>query len=331
LRWPDDRKTWDFVAVLSPDIDNEYWRRKWPYRTSSPDDLTFAFNKYMHVGRFSAIVQMVSYSESALSTEQGIQVLKGLIGELNTRSCRLQDVQYEVVHMIQVLQQRNDVNLNDLAAIEYQFLPLLQFHAEPITLNRLLGSSPDLFMSVISDAFSPASGETGEITEERRFRARLAYQLVHSMKTVPGFSAGAEDLNHLRSWISEVRKLAEKADRAVITDQQIGQLLAFAPIDKADQAWPARPIRDLIEELSAEQIELGIAISRFNQRGSFTKALYDGGKQERALATQYRSWADAVGNWPRTRALLRRIADDWDRQGERADSEALLDQLRHSP
>jgi hypothetical protein len=330
LQWPDVRKTWDFVEALSTEIDDEYWRRKWAFRPSSQEDLPFAFNKYAHVGRFSGILHMVSYSESALSTPQCIQVLQGLINELNNRNCRLQDMQYEVVHMIQALQERQDVNLSDLAAIEYQFLPLLEFHSEPIALNRLLGTSPELFMSVIRDAFSPASGEKEEITEERRLRARLAYRLLHSIKTVPGFSAGAEDLSHLRSWISDVRELAEEADRAVITDQQIGQILAFAPLDKEDHAWPARPIRELIEELGAEQIELGISVSRFNQRGGFTKAIYEGGKQERALAAQYRTWADAASNWPRTEALLRRIAGDWDRQAEMADSEAQLDQLRHT-
>ncbi len=89
-----------------------------------------------------------------------------------------------------------------------------------------------------------------------------------------------------------------------------------------------RPIRDLIEELAASEIETGIAISRFNQRGAFSKALYDGGQQERGLAAQYRSWAELALRWPRTSALLRRIADDWDRHAERADSEARLDQLR---
>jgi alpha/beta superfamily hydrolase len=56
----------------------------------------------------------------------------------------------------------------------------------------------------------------------------------------------------------------------------------------------------LIEELEAEQIERGIGISRFNQRGAFSKGLYDGGKQERALANQYRNWAEVTRKWPRT-------------------------------
>jgi hypothetical protein len=146
---------------------------------------------------------------------------------------------------------------------------------------------------------------------------------------VPGFSSGTEDVQYLRSWISEVRRLAKEADRAVITDQQIGQILAYAPSDAEDHAWPSKPIRDLIEELAAEQVEVGIAICRFNQRGAFTKALYDGGTQERGLASQYREWAEVARHWPRTSALLRRIADDWDAHARRADTEAELDQLRN--
>jgi len=330
LRWPDSRKTWDFVGSLSPTVEKEYWNRKWAFRQSSPEALAFVFDKYAEVERFSAILDMIAYDENLLSTPQCIQLLRGLIRELNKETWKLQRVQYEVVHMIQALQEREDVDLGDLAAIEYQYLPVLEFQAEPTALNRLLGTSPQLFVNVICDAFSPASGEKGEITDERRLRARLAYRLLQSIKTVPGFSSGAEDVNHLRSWISEVRTLAKEADRAVITDQQIGQILAYAPSDSEDAAWPSKAIRDLIEELEAEQVERGIAISRFNQRGSFSKGLYDGGKQERALANQYRNWADVTRKWLRTSALLRQIADDWDRYAKRADSEAELDQLRDS-
>ncbi|MCU1239392.1 MAG: hypothetical protein JWO71_118 [Candidatus Acidoferrum typicum] len=329
LRWPDSRETWDFVASLSPHIDNEYWSRKWAFRPSSPEDLVFAFDKYTKIERFSAILDMVAYGENLLSTPQCIQVLRGLILELSKETGKLRRVQYEVVHMIQALQQREDVDLEDLAAIEYQYLPVLELQGEPTALNRLLATSPQLFISVIRDAFSPASGEIGEITDERRLRARLAYQLLQSIKTVPGFSSGIEDLSYLRSWISTVRTLAKEADRAIITDQQIGQILAYAPSDTEDAGWPSKPIRDLIEELAAEQVETGIAISRFNQRGSFTKALYDGGRQERALSHQYRNWAQVTRNWPRTSALLSRIAEDWDRHASRADSEAQLHQLRY--
>ncbi len=54
----------------------------------------------------------------------------------------------------------------------------------------------------------------------------------------------------------------------------------------------------------------------------------DGGNQERGLANQYRTWAEVASNWPRTRALLRLIAKDWDHQAQRVDTEAKLEQLR---
>jgi hypothetical protein len=291
--------------------------------------LEFAFGKYVEVGRFTAILDMVAYHENLLSTTQCVQALQGLIGELSKDTRKMQGVLYEVVHMIQALQQRDDVDPGQLAMLEYQYLPMLEFQAEPLALNQLLATSPEFFTSVICDAFAPATGKKEEITDERRLRARLAYRLLQSMKTVPGFSPESTDVNHLRSWISEVRKLAEEKDRVVITDQQIGQILAYAPADQEDGAWPAKPIRDVIEELAAKEIEKGIAISRFNQRGSFTKALFDGGQQERGIATQYRTWAEATRNWPRTTALLQQIADDWDLHAQRADSEAELDQLRN--
>jgi hypothetical protein len=329
LRWEETRPTWDFVGALAPEIEREYWRRKRAFRPSSQDDAEFAFDKYVAVGRFSAIIEMVAYNETLLSTVKCMQALQGLASELSKEKWKLRQVHYEILRMIQALQQREDADIEHLAAIEYQYLPLLEFHAEPTALNRLLRKSPKLLVSVISDAFKPASGEKGEITDERRSRARLAYQVLQSMKTVPGFSEGAQDVGYLRSWITEVRKLAREADREVIADQQIGQILAYAPLDAEDAAWPARPIRELIEDLSSDQIESGIAICRFNQRGAFSKNIFDGGEQERGLASQYRKWAEAARQSLRTSALLRRIADDWDAHGKRADREAELDQLRH--
>jgi hypothetical protein len=230
--------------------------------------------------------------------------------------------------MIQALQQRSDADLAQIAALEYEYLPLLEFEAEPVALNQILAGSPDFFVKIICDAFAPASGSKEPITDERKLRARLGYQVLQSMRTVPGFSGGGEDVEHLRTWIAEVRNLAKEADRTVITDQQIGHVLAYAPADSDDGAWPTRKIRDLIGELAADEIEKGIMISRFNQRGAFRKELYDGGNQERGLAKQYRDWADAARNWPRTKTLLERIAEDWDRQAKRADTETKLDQVR---
>jgi hypothetical protein len=61
-----------------------------------------------------------------------------------------------------------------------------------------------------------------------------------------------------------------------------------------------------------------------------TGVMYEGGQEERTFAAQYRSWADASATWPRTCAMLRQIAGDWERAAEQADTRAELDQRRDS-
>jgi hypothetical protein len=326
LRWGDSRETWSFVSTLGEEVETEYWKRKPAFRQASDEDLFFVLDKYMAVGRFGACLDTISYQEDRVPTEICIKVLRGAIQEATEKSWRLQH--YSIVHLLEVLQERKDMDWKELARVEYQVLPLLEYQGEPVALHTILSTSPQFFVDVICDAFFPASDKTREVTEGRRIRARYGYQLLQSIKSLPGFSSERQDIDFLKAWIAEVRRLAKEADRELITDQQIGQILAFAPVDSEDKAWPTKLIRDLIEELASVGIERGISVSRFNMRGAFRKALYEGGKDERARASEYRKWSETSRVWPRTSAMLRQIAADWDRSAERADTEAKLDQLR---
>jgi hypothetical protein len=326
LRWIDSRETWAFVAGLGEEIEREYWKRKPVFRQESDEDLFFAIGKYIAVERFDACLEVLSYQENRVPTAVCAAVLRGFILTANRGTWGRQH--YSVLHMIQALQQREGVDLNELAAIEYQFLPLLKHQGEPVALHHLINSSPKFFVDVICDVFFPASDKDREVTEDRRVRASFGYQLLQSMTTLPGFSSGQQDISFLRAWISEARNMAKAADRAVITDQQIGQILAHAPADSEDKAWPTKSVRDLIEELASDEIERGISVSRFNMRGAFWKALYDGGKQEKAIAGEYWQWAETTRLWARTSSMLRQIALGWERSAESADTEAQLDQLR---
>ncbi|HUZ95031.1 MAG TPA: hypothetical protein VMU57_08970 [Edaphobacter sp.] len=331
LRWPDTKDTWDFVQTLGPSIEEEYWKRKYALNQSSDEDLLFAIEKYDSVGRFSASVELVAYQEKRIPTEVCVGVLRGLVGEINATKLNSQHTLYSVLHLLQALQGRKDISIEDLASIEYQYLPLLEHLGEPVALGQLLKSSPKFFIEVICDVFFPASEkERKDISVERRVKARFGYQMLQSMKSLPGFTEDGQDVNFLRNWIAEARDLAKKEDREVITDQQIGQMLAYAPTDAKDSTWPARPVRDVIEECASDEIERGISISRFNMRGVFRKAMYEGGGEERAFAAQYRTWAGASASWPRTCGMLRRIAEDWERRAEQADTRAELDQRRDS-
>lgn len=327
LRWPDTKETWDFVEALGPAIDQEYWKRKYALNQSSDADLLFAVEKYNSLGRFSASVELIAYQEKRIPTEVCVGVLRGLVGEINATKLSRQHTLYSVLHLMQALQGRKDISIEEFALIEYQYLPLLEHQGEPVALSQLLKSSPKFFIEVICDVFFPASEqELGEVSDERRVKARFGYQMLQAMRSLPGFTEDGQDVNFLKNWIAEARDLARKADREVVADQQIGQMLDYAPTDAEDNAWPARSVRDVIEDCASDEIEKGIAISRFNMRGVSRKAMYEGGGQERAFAAQYRTWAEASASWPRNCAMLRRIAEDWERYAEQADIRAELDQ-----
>lgn len=327
LRWPDTRDSWNLVAALGPSVEDEYWKRKYALSQPSDEDLLFAVDKFNSVGRFSASVDLISYQEKRVPTETCLRILRGLVGEINSSKLNHQHTLYSVVHLLEALQKREDISIEELASIEYQYLPVLEHHGEPVALAQLLVSSPKFFIDVICDVFSPRSKkERGEVSEESRVKARFGYRMLQSMKSLPGFTEEGQDVEFLKRWVAEARDLGEKADRKIITEQQIGQMLGYAPSDAEDGAWPAKPIRDLIEECASDEIESGITISRFNMRGVFRKALYEGGQEERTFASQYRAWADASILWPRTCEMLRRIAEHWDRNAEEADVRAELDQ-----
>jgi hypothetical protein len=125
-----------------------------------------------------------------------------------------------------------------------------------------------------------------------------------------------------------VRELERTRGLGDIGDQYLGRMLAHSDVDPADGLWPRVAVRDAIESLKNEEIERGIAIERYNMRGVHTKAIAEGGRQEREIAMLYRKWADGVCDSFRTSAMLNRIADDWDRDAAREDTKAEQEKLK---
>jgi hypothetical protein len=150
--------------------------------------------------------------------------------------------------------------------------------------------------------------------------------VLDSFHVVPGLEGENFNIEKLKEWIGSVRKLAEEKDRAKIAEEFIGHLLAYAPPD-ADGFWPHIAVRNVLEELKSDQIELGILIERSNMRGVVTKAMYEGGGQERALADRARAQVKGTEKWPRTSALWRRFAEGLEYDAQREDERAKQDEM----
>lgn len=136
---------------------------------------------------------------------------------------------------------------------------------------------------------------------------------------------GVIDAAHLDGWVDEARRRLAESNRAAIGDQLIGQVLSGSP-PGADGAWPAEPVREVIERLKSDDLEAGLHMGRFIQRGVTTRDPLAGGDQERSLKERYEAdAAKLAARWPRAAAFLRAFARTYERDATREDLQSELE------
>jgi hypothetical protein len=331
LWWRNEPETWGFAASLGAEVERKYWERKpiWP----AGDDvatLEMAARKYLSVGRAVSALDVLHRAAKMIAPEIIFEALDRAVDEFNKSTAQVSTmITYELERIFEALEGRSDVPMIEVARREYAYLPFLAYVKRNLTLHRVMAADPNLFVSILCDVFKPAHLEVSEPDEERRRRARAGYQVLSKMRLVPGVTGSSEmDGAYLRSWVDSVRDLAAQADRAVIADEYVGHILAHAPPD-ARGAWPHHAVCDLLEALGSESIERGILIERHNMRGVFSKAIYEGGSQERALSERAARWAEVAVRWPRTRSMLLELSRRWSENGRREDERARLDEMRY--
>jgi hypothetical protein len=215
---------------------------------------------------------------------------------------------------------------DEVARLELLYLPMLRDEHPPKFLHRAMGHDPSLFIEATCLAFRGEGEPVQELDDTASNRALLAHELLESWRTPPGLVDTVFDGALLREWVSEARRRLAEANRAAIGDQLIGQVLSGSP-SGADGAWPAEPVRDLIEDLKSDDLESGLHMGRFNQRGVVSRDLLSGGDMERSIKARYEADAATVAaRWPRTAAFLRTFAATYERHAVREDLNA---ELRH--
>ena len=204
------------------------------------------------------------------------------------------------------------------------------FSSNVPTLHSGMARDPGFFAEVIRTAFCPkhdVAHETSEQDSENAYaRARKAVDLLQSWHVVPGsLELCSIDEVVLRQWVSKARELCAASDHAAIADEYIGKVFASAPSDPSDQMWPHKAVREIIEELGSPEVDLGLQIAIFNQRGVSAKDPFAGGTQERSLSAMYRERAAFMASsWPRLASVFRALADEYDGFAVREDHRAKI-------
>lgn len=330
LALEDAKPTWDMVASFGAEVDDAYWRQKGAFGfRGTPEEMEYAVGRYRACGRTLAAIEATHRRLQDVSSATMMSLLDAAVPEINSLAGGGGAMlEYYVEHVFEELGKRPDVMRDDLARMEFVYLPFFRRRKHPLTLHKMLVESPEFFVATICTVFKPANGEAPTLSEQEEKRATAAYELLNGLNVLPGQVDQMVDFATLKAWSDEVRERAAQVDRSAIADSRIGHLLAHAPVDPEDQAWPHKAVRRLIEQLSSDSVEHAVRIERLNMRGVFSKAMGEGGQQERALAEQAKGWARAMPDFPRTANMLSAVAEMWFREGEAADASAAKEALR---
>ncbi len=338
LALPVQRWTWDQAAQTGGGIEDAYWRQVpvfWMCENMSEnsEDISFAIRKLISVGRARPALSLAGHkSKVHLSSDLLIEVLREAARqpfESKGNPNEATMFQYYVTGIFQILDGRNDVGKDILVALEWTYLPVLEYSSRPAYfLLRALSDQPAIFIDMIKAAFK-ASEESGfvdeepENTEQAGILANQAYRLLERWNRLPGTrDDGTIDEEVLEAWIKEARSLAKSVGREEVADNRIGKMLSASPVG-TDGKWPAEAVRDVLDLFRSKPMIEGFWVGKRNRRGVTRRLPRDGGNLERQEAEKYRKWAREISyDHPHTAKALDLLADSYEDEARSHDEDA---------
>lgn len=331
LGWPQNEGTWALIDSLGEQVSGRYWAQMQTLPIHGTfEQLLFAIDKLRQCNRHLDVLGLVYLRLKDLPTPLIQELLLEGLPQVNVAAKRMGTMlSYHVERALEELRSRSDIDDEDIARIEYSYLPIFSYEGKPKSLIRLMSRNPGLYVDVLSQVFRSKDAAPEEnVTDEMKSRARVSYDLLAKFKSVPGASGSEVDFDQLSDWVAQARGIASSRGLTDICDTYIGQLLAYSPMHLEKDLWPPSSVCKVIESIASDKLENGFAIECFNKRGAYSKALNEGGEQERLLAEQYQQWAENAVSFPRTSAILASIAEGWRQRGTDEDTRAEQNKLK---
>jgi transcriptional regulator with XRE-family HTH domain len=331
---PQRRWTWNQAVEAGDKIDEAYWRgASILWVGDDAEEVAYAVRKLVAVGRARDAVHLAGNDrEGRLSSTLLVEALTEAArqpfesgGDTNEPTM----FQYHVAELLTRLDKRPDISAETMVALEWAYLPLLQYSRRPAkVLLRALSEQPALFILMLSAVYKP-SEESGVVEpqppdlERAQNIALQAYRLLELWDRLPGTrDDGTIDADVLEAWIKEARSLAKAAGREDVADDRIGKMLSASPAG-ADGVWPAEAVREVLDLFRSKPMSEGFWVGKRNRLGVTTRTPRAGGQLERNEAGKYRRYAKALAyDHLHTAKVLNTLADSYEDDARRQDEDA---------
>ena len=314
------KNTWDRVAQTLGEDSAGYWRNAVGNIHEAEPDANLGIKLLIQHDRAHTAVrglQRLQYQPKKVDAELSIKALEAA---LNTGEDLNRLDAHAVVELITALQKQEDVDQEELAALEWGYLPLLRPFSggSPATLEFKLASTPEFFCEVIQLVFRARSEDppTEEPPPETKSKAEKAYRLLDDWHTPPGtLPDGTFSGSALRSWVEKAKEITSKSGHVEVALERIGHVLVYSQ-KYAKELWLPDDVASVLNELDHEEMRRGLTLECLNSRGVHGFTL---GREEREIATDYQTKAEEfeLAGYPRLAVSLRELAESYERDAER--------------
>jgi hypothetical protein len=326
LALPNVPDIWDRVEVDSKEVRDGYWKRVIAPPRAVEHISPFVERLLQHQRPWAAVDILVlkrSTEGSDITADVVENALRGALQSEAVDAPRAGMAPYSIGTLLDQIQSMGASD-QTMAELEWAYFGLLHHTREPAKLYSALANDPTIFVDLVCSIVKPDGEEPPQLNEAGIALARQSFLVLSAWRDLPGLEPdGSVDGNYLHTWVSRVRALLEQAGRPGKGESYLGQLLSGSPVGR-DGAWPAEPVRDLLDEDRGKSLGRGFVIDRLNAQGVTYRSLYEGGHQEEVAAEEFETWSSQVmARWPVTGRLLRDIALEYrdlaryhDRQAE---------------
>ncbi|MDR1181245.1 MAG: hypothetical protein LBL13_04650 [Bacteroidales bacterium] len=298
------KELWYWVDNFDESVQREFWTKQHGYYEYEWDDELIQF-VYKHLVRFQnydaalSLAVLDKNKKYNITVPQKLSLLQNIAQYVDTVS----NSSYIVELFTSLQEQFNNGDITEedqiqLAHLELQFIPLLYQYSfygnedcSPKILISYILKSAEFFVDLLRYAFGPNQEENPDYTEDElpnvaQF-ASSVYKILENLNQLPGEINGVIDSDYLCDWIQKSRELARKYARMNICDLKIGQLFAHCSNQTLQGQMPKIELMQILENINSEIMLKGFRIGLFNNRGVTRRHPFEGGQQERDIASIY--------------------------------------------
>ena len=325
-------ETWRLLDRQDARVRDRYWREVSPLMARFTESETSeVIDRLVEAGRPWEAFSVVGFDWAKVETSRLKRLLAALVEAAPPPGRQFNLDSWSLSKALDSLDGRPGVTVDEMAQLEFAFIDRLDRSEHGIpNIERRVAKSPALFVQAL--ALSTTRDDDGQDPMEwrvddpgrRKALGHAAYLLLDSVGFLPGVDTGGRgDADVLSRWVAEARRLCAEHGRAGIGDERIGQLLSRAPAAE-DGSWPCRAVCEVLQTIASRDVAAGFEVGVYNARGVHSRSLDEGGVQERALSAKYRAYAERLTfDYPYVANILERIAEAYDWEAEREDSEVL--------